>query len=384
MVDYLLGVVDNRQYLPVSAMKSAWALVLWAALIGASFMGALAIRDIDGPSHIVQPEPAGDFETFTATFGKTYLSAEEREYRNSVFLANSRMIEEHNARGTSGYTLAVNQFADLTWEEFSQHMLGAEGQDCSATGNEPAEISLEELPEHRDWRKKGIVSPVKNQAHCGSCWTFSTTGALEAAYAQLTGKIVSLSEQQLVDCAGDFNNHGCSGGLPSQAFEYIKYAGGLELESDYEYEAKDDVCRFNRSAAKVRVKDVVNITQGNEHQLMRAVGLVRPVSVAFDVVQDFRFYKEGVYSSADCGNQSSTVNHAVLAVGYGVTEDKVPYWIIKNSWGDQWGMEGYFQMEMGRNMCGIAMCASYPVLHKKGGHGDDAAMDPTYEAGTLD
>jgi cathepsin H len=214
----------------------------------------------------------------------------------------------------------------------------------------------------KDWRPEGIVSVVKNQAHCGSCWTFSTTGALEAAHAQATGKMVLLSEQQLVDCAGDFNNFGCGGGLPSQAFEYIRYNGGLDTEEAYPYDAKDGTCKFLDNKVGAKVYDVVNITEGAENELKHAVATLRPVSVAFEVINSFRLYKSGVFSDPDCHDSPQTVNHAVLAVGFGVDENGTPYWIIKNSWGADWGINGYFHMEMGKNMCGIATCAAYPVV----------------------
>lgn len=218
------------------------------------------------------------------------------------------------------------------------------------------------MPTQKDWRENGIVSPVKNQAHCGSCWTFSTTGALEAAHAQATGKMVLLSEQQLVDCAGDYNNFGCNGGLPSQAFEYVRFNGGLDTEDAYPYKGENGECQFAADSVGATVYEVVNITLGAEDELKEAVGLMRPVSVAFEVISDFRLYESGVYTSVNCDASPETVNHAVLAVGYDIDESGTAYWIIKNSWGESWGENGYFNMEMGKNMCGIATCASYPVV----------------------
>ncbi|XVE53984.1 hypothetical protein DITRI_Ditri03aG0046400 [Diplodiscus trichospermus] len=291
--------------------------------------------------------------------GKRYESVEEMKLRFQIFKDNLDLIKSTNKKRLP-YALALNQFADWTWEEFQQHRLGA-AQNCSATtkGNHPLTDVV--LPESKDWREAGIVSPVKDQGSCGSCWTFSTTGALEAAYHQAFGKGISLSEQQLVDCAGAFNNFGCNGGLPSQAFEYIKYNGGLDTEEAYPYTAKDGQCKFSSENIGVQVIDSVNITLGSEDELKHAVALVRPVSVAFQVVTSFRFYKGGVYTSDKCGSTSMDVNHAVLAVGYGV-ENGIPYWLIKNSWGAEWGDNGYFKMEMGKNMCGVATCASYPIV----------------------
>ncbi|KAL8464098.1 hypothetical protein ACS0TY_033863 [Phlomoides rotata] len=299
------------------------------------------------------------FARFAHRHGKRYEGAEEIKRRFEIFSETLRMIRSHNKKGLS-YRMGINEFADMTWDEFRKQKLGA-AQNCSATYKGNHKLTDAALPELKDWREAGIVSPVKNQGHCGSCWTFSTTGALEAAYAQAFGKGVSLSEQQLVDCAGAFNNFGCNGGLPSQAFEYIKYNGGLETEDAYPYTGKDGVCKFSSENVGVRVIDSVNITLGAEDELQHAVAFVRPVSVAFEVVNGFRAYESGVYTSTTCGNTPMDVNHAVLAVGFGV-ENGIPYWLIKNSWGADWGDKGYFKMEMGKNMCGVATCASYPVV----------------------
>ncbi|KAK4391878.1 Cysteine proteinase 3 [Sesamum angolense] len=273
------------------------------------------------------------FARFAHRYGKRYENAEEIQRRFQVFSENLKMIRSHNKKGLS-YTMGVNEFSDMTWDEFRKHRLGA-AQNCSATTRGNHKLTDVALPELKDWRETGIVSPVKNQGHCGSCWTFSTTGALEAAYAQAFGKGISLSEQQLVDCAGAFNNFGCNGGLPSQAFEYIKYNGGLETEDAYPYTGKDGLCKYSSENAAVQVVDSVNITLGAEDELRHAVAFVRPVSVAFEVVNGFRAYKGGVYTSTKCGSSPMDVNHAVLAVGYGV-ENGIPYWLIKNSWGADW------------------------------------------------
>ncbi|KAI0507690.1 hypothetical protein KFK09_013818 [Dendrobium nobile] len=299
------------------------------------------------------------FAQFAQKYGKSYGSVEETRKRFGIFMENLELIKSTNRKGLS-YTLGVNKFADWTWEEFKASRLGA-AQNCSATLKGNHKLTEAKLPDTKDWRKSGIVSSVKDQGSCGSCWSFSTTGALEAAYKQLTGKEISLSEQQLVDCASAFKNHGCDGGLPSRAFEYVKYTGGLEAEEAYPYKGVNGVCDFKKKNISVKVIDSVNITTGAEDELKQAVGLVRPVSIAFEVVRGFGLYKKGVYKSDKCGSSPMDVNHAVLAVGYGV-EGGVPYWIIKNSWGKDWGDNGFFKMELGKNMCGIATCASYPIV----------------------
>lgn len=224
-------------------------------------------------------------------------------------------------------------------------------------------LTYTSVPEEKDWRIDGAVSLVKNQGKCGSCWTFSSTGCLESHLKLKHGKMILLSEQNLLDCAQAFDNHGCNGGLPSHAFEYVKYNGGIDTEESYPYEAKEGKCKFNTYHVGAQVESVVNITARDETELKGAVGSVGPVSIAFQVVSDFRFYKSGVYESKDCKSGEMDVNHAVLAVGYGVEEGKKKHWIVKNSWGATWGMDGFFEIARDENMCGVATCASYPVIH---------------------
>jgi cathepsin H len=291
----------------------------------------------------------------------------------------AQLVSVHNSDPTSPYTLTADgPFGSTAWEEFQRTVLMAP-QDCSATENRKSvtdEISSADLPTHVDWRDQGVVSGVKNQGKCGSCWTFSTSGAMEAHHAIKfkPWRTSEMSEQQLLDCATDFDNHGCQGGLPSHAFEYIHHAGGLSKEFAYAYRAESsgdkNRCRWsgteaNKTALGGRTVSSFNVTEGDEESLKRIVATVGPVSVAFQVVEDFRLYKHGIYSSSKCGSGPKDVNHAVLVVGYGqAPETGRPYWIVKNSWGPEWGEEGYFKIERGKNMCGIATCASYPVLDK--------------------
>ncbi|XP_068659638.1 cysteine proteinase 2-like [Aristolochia californica] len=300
------------------------------------------------------------FARFAQRYGKKYNSVAEIKKRFGIFVESLELIYSVN-RKPLPYTLGINQFADMSWDEFQAHRLGA-SQNCSAAARTNHRLREVVIPETKDWREDGIVSPVKAQGHCGSCWTFSATGALEAAYTQATGKEILLSEQQLVDCAFGFDNNGCRGGLPSHAFEYIKYNGGLDTEESYPYTASNGICRFKPEHVGIKVHASVNITEGDEEELKYAVGVVRPVSIAFQVIPEFRLYKGGVFTSTTCRNGPMDVNHAVLAVGYGV-EKGVPYWIVKNSWGKEWGLDGYFKIEMGKNMCGVATCSSYPTIN---------------------
>ncbi|KAL3065235.1 hypothetical protein OYC64_015416 [Pagothenia borchgrevinki] len=307
------------------------------------------------------PLPADEypFKLWMSQHNKVY-ATEQYYHRLQIFTENKREIEHHNA-GNHSFTMGLNQFSDMTFEEFRKLFLLTEPQNCSATTG--GHLSMAgPYPEFVDWRMKGnVVTPVKNQGHCGSCWTFSTTGCLESVNAIATGKLITLSEQQLIDCAQDFNNQGCMGGLPSQAFEYIKYNNGLMTEEDYPYKGLDDTCHFEPALAAAFVLDVVNITSYDEKAMVDAVARLNPVSFGFEVTADFMHYKEGVYTSTQCKSTADMVNHAVLAVGYGTEENGTPYWIVKNSWGPAWGVDGYFLIEQGKNMCGLAACASYPL-----------------------
>jgi len=303
---------------------------------------------------------AGHFAEFMQTYQKSY-SREEIATRFGNFVDNLRIIQDTNAQNLS-YSLGVNQFSDLSWTEFSSIHLMAP-QHCSATtgGYQATGVDANADPA-LDWRTKGVVTPVKNQGGCGSCWTFGTTGSLEGIWALSTGKLLSLSEQQLVDCAGPFGNQGCNGGLPSQAFEYIKHAGGIELGVDYKYTGRDGTCKFDLTKVAARVTGEVNITEGAEADLFDAVTNKGPVAIAFEVASDFQSYKSGVYDSTRCRAGPLDVNHAVTVVGYNTdTASKKPYWIVKNSWGTSFGMAGYFHMVRDKNMCGIATCASFPI-----------------------
>ncbi|XP_039629036.1 pro-cathepsin H [Polypterus senegalus] len=301
-----------------------------------------------------------EFKIWMSQYNKQYDSV-EYHHRLKTFIDNKERIDQHNA-GNHSFRMDLNQFSDLTFAEFKKLYLWKEPQNCSATKG--GHISKNgPYPDFVDWRKNGnYVTPVKNQGPCGSCWTFSTTGCLESAIAIATGKLLFLSEQQLVDCAQNFNNHGCNGGLPSQAFEYILYNKGLMTEDGYPYTAQDGKCKFKPDMASAFVKEVINITKYDEMGMVDAVARINPVSLAYEVTSDFMHYSEGVYTSTTCHNTTDKVNHAVLAVGYG-TKDGTPYWIVKNSWGPEWGIDGYFYIERGKNMCGLAACSSYPIGH---------------------
>lgn len=271
-------------------------------------------------------------------------------------------IITHNSNEEKSWKMGINQYSDMTDQEFNKAFIIQEPQNCSATHTYSHKISKTKIPDAFDWRDYNGVSPVKNQGHCGSCWTFSTTGCLEAHYRIHKKQNYLFSEQQLVDCAQEFDNHGCDGGLPSHAFEYIHHNGGIQTEDTYPYEAIQKTCKFDKELSLGKVMNgSYNITANAEDLVAEAIAKVGPVSVAFEVVDGFRSYRSGVYSSDVCKNSPTDVNHAVLAVGYGV-EDGSDYFLVKNSWGAEWGDQGFFKITRGVNMCGIAQCNSFPDI----------------------
>ena len=290
---------------------------------------------------------------------------EKSAYRFGIFTETIKQIREHNAEGHS-WTKGVGEFTDMTEEEFKQARLMAP-QNCSATNafTLHEEERANAIPDSYEWNNFGMVSPVKNQGRCGSCWTFSTVGAMESHWNILgKGKNITFSEQQLVDCAGDFDNHGCNGGLPSHAFEYIKYAGGLESDVTYPYQAKDGSCVYRPQVSVGYARyGSYNITQGDEKELAERLYQAGPISVSFQVINGFKDYKSGVYSVNNCGKTTKDVNHAVLATGYGA-ENGAKFWNVKNSWGPAWGASGYFKIAREANMCAIGQCNSYPLIDK--------------------
>jgi cathepsin L len=313
------------------------------------------------------------FEKFVQDFEKAYETAEEKATRYGIFKENRVYIKKMNEENTD-VTFDVNQFADLTHDEFAEMYIGGgvKPELKQVWAGVPYlgrhEYSGAELPESVDWVAKGAVSPVKNQGQCGSCWSFSSTGSLEGAWEIATGKLESLSEQQLVDCSKKEGNQGCNGGLMDNAFTYWKTAGVCTEES-YPYTAKGDpTCKASSCKLAIPEGGVVgfkDVDKDDTKSLMEAVAK-GPVSIAIEADKGaFQFYKTGVLS-ATCGTQ---LDHGVLLVGYG-TENGKDYWKVKNSWGEVWGEKGYILLGRGKSTDKPDGCIAEPECALQSQSGD--------------
>jgi cathepsin L len=302
-----------------------------------------------------------EFDMFKLKYSKSYSTPQEEEKRFQIFADKLKFVSEWDAEAR-GFSVAINKFADLTNKEFVALYTGL---NISKT----YEAVVEKIDSPRvegdivNWVNKGAVTGVKNQGQCGSCWSFSTTGSVEGAHFLSTGKLVSLSEQNLVDCSTAEGNEGCNGGLMDDAFEYIIKNHGIDTEASYPYRATGpNKCEFKAADVGATISSYHDVQSGSESDLQSSVDKT-PVSVAIDASHDsFQMYSSGVYYEPACS--SSQLDHGVLAVGYG-TSGSSDYWLVKNSWGTDWGMAGYIQMSRNRNNnCGIATAASYPIFYR--------------------
>jgi len=305
-----------------------------------------------------------EWAEYKSTFAKSYNKAEE-VMRREIWESHREYIQKHNEAYKMGLTtfyLGPNEYMDMRNEEFVHMMNGYSGRSSSGSNLQfQSTEDVNDLPDTVDWRTKGYVTDVKNQAQCGSCWAFSTTGSLEGQWFKKTNKLVSLSEQNLVDCAKKEGNHGCEGGLMDDAFKYIKDNNGIDTEASYPYTGQDGTCHFKAADVGANLTSFVDVKSKDEDALKQAVATVGPISVAIDANHmTFQLYSGGVYHNWFCSENN--LDHGVLAVGYGTDSGK-DYWLVKNSWGPTWGLKGYIMMSRNRhNNCGIASQASYPVV----------------------
>jgi cathepsin L len=285
-----------------------------------------------------------NFEHFKLEFDRKYNSEDEHKYRELIFNYNLDKIRRINSNPRMTWKAGVNHLTDRTQTEMKEikgynrdlgfHLKGF-------TSIKPSHDFLQNLPEKVDWREKGVVSPVKDQGNCGSCWAFATVSVLESHIALQTGKLLNLSEQQLVDCTP--NPHkcggtgGCEGAVQELGFDYVAKSGGIALQTSYPYKASDQTCNDTVSRAAT-IDSFVKLPENDYNSLMTALATVGPVSISV-AADEWVFYESGVFNG-DCG---ATIDHAVVAVGYG-TEDGNDYWIVRNSWSSNWGENGYIRV----------------------------------------
>jgi len=332
------------------------------------------------------------FDYYIVKYNKTYSS--DSEYWNRFFIFNKNVNRINHVNSNQyrySYQLGLNNYTDMTYDEFSLNKKGYKGLHYryrnyrSEIGKDYKFVHRYTIPNYNknytnqsvDWRSLGYVTDVKDQGQCGSCWAFSAIGTMEGAWFKKSGNLVSLSEQDIVDCVTGCD--GCGGGWPYMAIDWVLnhsssnltrhnnsyYSNdtnnsGVDTELSYPYEAQDDTCRFSSNNTGATMKALVEIPKGSVSHLMDALFSVGPISVAIDAEYDLQMYKSGIFSSTSCSN--TTLDHAVLLVGYGITPTNKTYYIVKNSWGTEWGEDGYvyFSADI-PNMCGIATDSCYAV-----------------------
>jgi len=345
-----------------------FVLVILSAVLTASF-------DVN-----IGDDYVAEWQKFKAQLHKHYKTHQEDMLRFNQWLTNRKFIMEHNiyTTATAGFTVGDNQLSDWLPQEYKK-LLGFRSRSGTQNGQsfkraflptmkpDPQynpytnTVPVSDLPASVNWTAAGAVNPVQNQGQCGDCWAFSSCGALEGQYFLTTKTSVVMSEQNLLDCSSSYGNEGCNGGAMTSSFEYVQQNQGIDTFASYPYTGTNGTCKYNSANSVGYNGGFQSVLAGSEPSLQQAVALIGPISVGIDAGQpSFQLYRSGVYSSPKCS--SVNLDHAVLAVGYGTTQAGQDYWLLKNSWGTTWGIQGYMMMARNdNNMCGIATDASFPT-----------------------
>jgi len=314
-----------------------------------------------------KPSADQQWAGFKERYGKNYASLAEENHRRDVWKEEMEMVDKHNKEAEEGlhsYTLGENEFSDLTFQEFLDTMTGYnESLDFDILSDPTLEGKFPEdtfgFPQSWDCREHGLVSTVRSQGSCGSCWAFAAVGAVEGAWAKEKGQLYRLSEQELIDC--DKSDGGCSGGGISSALTWVHNHHGLAKNADYgvgHYHPSQGNCHHKEEETVASLKRVRHVASKNEADLKRAVHNAGPVAMSVHVNKKFKAYKSGIFNDPDCPKNSA--NHALLTVGWKYSvKDKKTKWIVKNSWGKSWGQGGYIYLEYGKNVCGMAKSPLY-------------------------
>ncbi|KAF1745553.1 hypothetical protein MXB_2493 [Myxobolus squamalis] len=285
-----------------------------------------------------------------------HFSLDEEVYRKEIFGKNYQFILKSNSRNLN-FTLKMNKFGHLKRNE-RPRLLNLKKPLGHYEDEDPIFVT-EPIPSNYDWRQKGVVSAVHNQLQCTSCYAYSAVGAIESHFAIQSGILRELSVQEIIDCSDSYGNLGCDGGFPESIYEYV-WDNGLSLESDYSYTARHEHCQRNNPNSSYKLSGYRGLKGGDEDNLLRALFVFGPIPIAIDSEHDeFDFYHSGIINIPNCNPEN--LDHAVLAVGYNLTE--TPYLLVKNSFGTNWGIGGYFKIALYEdNMCGISSWATLPYI----------------------
>ncbi|XP_065207127.1 procathepsin L-like [Planococcus citri] len=331
----------------------------WKTFLTLCLFGALQIIN----SEPIKPSPHLDehWESFKTRFNKTYHPVLENK-RRQTWEQNYHMINKHNEEHKQGlhtYELEINHLADLNQRQYLREMVRLSQSRRKPSNREITALphhNLTAIPEELDWRKEGFITEPENQEECGSCYAFSVAGCLQGQYFKTRKKIVNFSAQQLVDCSYTSGNLGCAGGSLRNMLKYVQSVGGVMLEEDYPYTAKQSTCNFKRSKTAIRIKTWGVLPPRDETALRNALVTIGPIAVSVNASPiTFQLYAKGVYYDREC--KSDSVNHAMLLVGY-----TKKAWILKNWWTEEWGEDGYMLLKRGQNACAIANYAAYATI----------------------
>jgi len=300
------------------------------------------------------------WEDYKETYNKKYESLKEEEFRYNTFVKNLIRIEELNIEAQGKAVHGINKFTDMTWEEFSSQYLNYKPR--TQTRYVPVlDVNVSaSLPTSIDWRTKNVVTPVKDQGNCGSCWAFSAVGQFESDWALAGNKLTKFSPQQVVDC--DSQDGGCNGGDTPTAYEYIMKAGGIESEASYSYTGRNQRCKATSSAFVAQIRDYSFVipecysgscSNQDEGKLQAYIGASGPASICVNANDAWMSYESGTLQSR-CSGAANYLDHCVQLIGYNTVSSTNSYWIVRNQWGTDWGIDGIINLKMGSNQCGVA------------------------------